>query len=215
MSYIYCITNNVNNKQYIGKTNLSIEKRFKEHCSDSTKERCDKRPLYKAMNKYGIKNFTVREVLQCRPEETNFYEAFFIQYFNTYGRNGYNATKGGDGKILFDYKQVVDLYVKEHLTKKQISAKLGCCADTVKNILDTLNIDVESRKAYSKSKQIEQYTLDNQYMNTFSSCGEAARYICDTQNISFYKSMQSKISWAARGIRKTAFGYIWKFKEEN
>lgn len=52
-------------------------------------------------------------------------------------------------------------------------------------------------------------------MNTFSSCGEAARYICDTQNISFYKSMPNKISWAARGIRKTAFGYIWKFKEED
>lgn len=38
MSYIYKITNMINGKSYIGKTNLSIEKRFKEHCRDSKKE---------------------------------------------------------------------------------------------------------------------------------------------------------------------------------
>jgi hypothetical protein len=35
MAYIYCITNDINNKQYIGKTEKSIEERFREHCSDS------------------------------------------------------------------------------------------------------------------------------------------------------------------------------------
>lgn len=33
--FIYKITNNVNSKKYIGKTLLSIEERFKEHCYDS------------------------------------------------------------------------------------------------------------------------------------------------------------------------------------
>lgn len=41
MAYIYVITNSVNGKQYVGKTNGSIEKRFKEHISDSKKERCE------------------------------------------------------------------------------------------------------------------------------------------------------------------------------
>lgn len=35
MSYIYKITNKINKKLYIGKTEFSIEKRFKEHCSDA------------------------------------------------------------------------------------------------------------------------------------------------------------------------------------
>lgn len=34
MAYIYCITNLINGKQYVGKTTYSITKRFKEHCQD-------------------------------------------------------------------------------------------------------------------------------------------------------------------------------------
>ena len=38
LAYIYKIINDVNDKIYIGKTECSIEKRFKEHCSDAFKE---------------------------------------------------------------------------------------------------------------------------------------------------------------------------------
>lgn len=41
----YCITNLINEKKYVGKTTYSITKRFQEHCKDSKKERCERRPF--------------------------------------------------------------------------------------------------------------------------------------------------------------------------
>ena len=39
MSVIYKITNDINSKVYIGKTEFTIEKRFNEHCRDAYKPR--------------------------------------------------------------------------------------------------------------------------------------------------------------------------------
>ena len=43
MTYIYQIQNDINGKLYIGKTEFSIEKRFKGHCKDAFRERNEKR----------------------------------------------------------------------------------------------------------------------------------------------------------------------------
>ena len=55
MAFIYKITNSINNKSYIGKTNRTIQQRFQEHCRASQKEAVNNRPLYKAMKKYKSK----------------------------------------------------------------------------------------------------------------------------------------------------------------
>ena len=64
MAYIYQITNDINDKVYVGKTETSLEQRFKEHCKDSQTERCENRPLYRAMKKYGIEHFSISLIEQ-------------------------------------------------------------------------------------------------------------------------------------------------------
>ena len=83
MGYIYCITNLINRKQYVGKTTNTIEERFKEHCRDSRKERCNRRPLYDAMNKYGIENFKIEELEQVDdPTLLSSKEKYWIKELN-------------------------------------------------------------------------------------------------------------------------------------
>ena len=74
MAYIYQITNDINGKIYIGKTEFSLEKRFKEHCQDAFREKCEKRPLYAAMRKYGIEHFHIELIEETDiPEEREKY----------------------------------------------------------------------------------------------------------------------------------------------
>lgn len=94
MAYIYKITNDINDKIYIGKTNQTIKERWRQHYSDSkTRIVAEKRPLYLAMNKYGIEHFKIEEVEKCLDEDAYKREIYWIEYYNSY-KDGYNATLG-------------------------------------------------------------------------------------------------------------------------
>lgn len=76
MAYIYKITNKINGKVYIGKTLNSIQKRWREHLIDSKKRRCEKRPLYSAINKYGEENFEIEQIEECSHDILNERECY-------------------------------------------------------------------------------------------------------------------------------------------
>ena len=109
MAYIYKITNLINNKCYIGKTLNTIQERWREHCSDYKKRDEEKRPLYSAMNKYGIENFKIEEIEQCNEDIVNDREKYWIEYYGSF-KKGYNATLGGDGKAYLDRKLLIKTY---------------------------------------------------------------------------------------------------------
>ena len=137
MPYIYKITNKINNKVYIGKTLNTIEERWREHISDYPKARNEKRPLYDAINKYGIQNFKIEEIEKCSIDIVNKREQYWIKYYNSYigfeNSNGYNATLGGDGKHYIDYEKVCLLYEK-YQNKTQVANILGIDLGTVSKI---------------------------------------------------------------------------------
>ena len=91
MAYIYKITNDINGKIYIGKTEFSIEKRFNEHCKDAFKPRKEKRPLYSAIQKYGVEHFHITLIEETdNPNEREIYWIEKLQSFK-YGYNAINS----------------------------------------------------------------------------------------------------------------------------
>lgn len=93
--YLYRITNQINQKKYIGITN-DYKKRWSNHRCGNSKNMV----IAKAIKKYGKENFKFEIVEKnLTLEEANQKEIEYIQNENTLVPNGYNISKGGGGVI--------------------------------------------------------------------------------------------------------------------
>jgi len=211
MAYIYEIINDINNKSYIGKTEFAIERRFKEHCKEAFRNRCEKRPLYAAMRKYGIEHFHIELLEETEsPEER---EIFWISTKQTY-KQGYNATLGGDGKKYLDYDLVVTAY-KQLGTISAVADRLNIHRETVRKILRIKQVDVRTSSEVlleKTGKAVEQYSLTGEYIATFPSTLAAVKALGKVQNKQTDRGSAGHIADVCNGKRKTAYGYIWCYQ---
>lgn len=99
---IYKITNKLNKKAYIGQS-IDIKRRWKEHEHNIGS---NSNSLYLDFEKYGLKNFTFDILEECKINELNEKEIYWIGYYNTYN-NGYNLTMGwvGWSKLVSSIKR--------------------------------------------------------------------------------------------------------------
>lgn len=107
---IYRIINIKNNKCYVGQSK-DIDARIKKHKNFLLKNKHWNNHLQNAWNKYGEENFKFEIIEECKEEELNDREIYWIKYYDSL-RNGYNKTSGGDG--IKNYKHAEE-------TKKKIS----------------------------------------------------------------------------------------------
>lgn len=214
MAFIYKITNDINQKVYIGMTERTIEERFKEHCKNYKYEQCEKRPLYVAMKKYGIEHFHVELVEETdNPEER---EQYWIKFYNSYG-NGYNATIRGDGRSFIDNSQVIKTYLQTQ-NLKETAALLGYHYRTISKVLKRNNIMIPTNQETNRNKHLKCLNAydknSKKFIISFETYMDAAKWLIEN-NLTNCKltTIRTHISEAARGKRKTAAGFIWKLKE--
>ena len=156
------------------------------------------------MLKYGIDNFEIKELeyLKEGGKLLSDREIYWIEKLGTYGSNGYNATKGGDGTLIYNYDEIIKLY-NEYKSINQVSKILNCDKGTINKVLNIYNINTEERKARSKAKVVEQYSLDEKLLNTFNSCYQAGSYLKTIiDSPSDGKKMGRNIGRCANGERK-------------
>lgn len=111
--YIYKITNNINNKEYIGQTIRDPSIRFKEHIKKQ------KFALGGAIKKYGIDNFQLEilKKINCDSKEElinklNELEIKYISKYNTNVPFGYNITKGGKQTSILNSRDAIAKEIK-------------------------------------------------------------------------------------------------------
>lgn len=211
MAYIYKITNKINGKSYVGKTERTVEERWNEHCNDFTKERCRNRPLYRAMNKYGVENFYIETIEETSsPEER---ECFWIEHFQSF-KKGYNATIGGDGKRYLDYDLIISTY-QELKNANEVAKRLGISTDSVYTAIHQNGIVLSSQEVNKEyyGKTIKMFSKQKEYQQSFASLKDAARYLIDNHltKDGAISGITSHIRQCANGKRKTAYGFVWSW----
>lgn len=94
---IYKVTNQVNQKSYVGKTELSLPRRKSNHLSDA-KRGCEF-AFHRALRKYGEENFTW-EIIEEDIEKSllDNKERHYIAIYESFGPKGYNMSEGGEGQ---------------------------------------------------------------------------------------------------------------------
>lgn len=129
---IYKITNLVNGKVYIGQS-VDINRRIKRHKSRAFNINSNGYgyPLYKAIRKYGIDNFSFEVLEECAKDELNEKEIYYITKYDSW-KNGYNQNEGGNS-VTHNMK----------LTEDDVSAiilRLKTTRDNTKTIANDFNV---------------------------------------------------------------------------
>lgn len=134
---IYKITNSINGKSYIGQS-TDIYRRWRTEIADSNNVNSHSYnyPLMRAFRKYGVDNFIFEIIEECKNEELNKKEMYWIDYFNTFF-HGYNQTLGGDTTIRQPKENVVGVIsdlTKTNMLHKDIAAKWHMSEEMVQGI---------------------------------------------------------------------------------
>lgn len=228
--YIYCITNIVNKKQYIGQTCRSLGARWNEHikASISTKKYTY---IHTAISKYGVENFSFTVLLYINADTKdslikllNDEEVRHISIYNTQDPNGYNQCEGGYNLInTFSEKCVVQYDVDcniiqvfpsiseaSRVTGIEYSDISHCCAKkkikTAGGFIWCYKDDKPPKGIKLKNKKVTQYDTYGNVINCFDSQVDAA--LCLNLD-------NANISSCCRGLVKTCGGYVWRFNDDS
>lgn len=146
MGKIYKITNDLNDKVYVGQTIQSLSKRFNAHCSNSN-DKSSNMYIKRAILKYGREHFTITLIEECENSLLDEREIYWISYFDSY-KSGYNLTKGGNSNREFlttaleesiNILDFISFIIDNHPTAKEVADKFNICHSSVYNLIKRIN----------------------------------------------------------------------------
>jgi group I intron endonuclease len=165
ISTIYCITNLITDKKYIGYTSYHPEYRYKLHLTASrttSKEKDSKQHIHNAIFKHGADNFELSILYQSYNDDHCIeMETHFIKEYNTFGgTTGYNHSMGGEDRRRSEAtiekhrnKMLGKKQSEEHKSKRKLAQKgsknyfYGKTPDPIKNKI-YLDMALKAHKEY-------------------------------------------------------------------
>ena len=215
---IYKITNLLNQHSYIGQS-IRIEERWKEHKqkASSNSKQSLQYPLYRAIRKYGIENFSFTIIKECDIDELNYWEIYYIEFYDTF-INGYNQTSGGEwyrGHETPVYQYDLDgnllkIYPSMAIAAEQTNTNKYSIYRTCKKLQKTAGCyqwrnnkdDIPGKTTFGQGKRVYQYDTKGNFIKEYPSLMEASR----STGLS-YRTLKRAIN--SYSNQQTSGGYVW------
>jgi group I intron endonuclease len=219
---IYCYTNVINGKKYVGVTKKTLKSRAGKNGREYIRHN---QQFGQAIIKYGWNNFKSEILDTCEMEqEASKLERHYIEKLNTTDPSyGYNRNKGGSiptdkeiaqydlsGNYLNSYRTVAEA---SKAIKVDVTLICENCKGNIKtagNYIWRYSWDLsnsfgeEELTPFSGERKVNQLDLKGNLITTYNSAKEAEENT---------KAIRSKICMCCKGQRKTAGGYKWEYTD--
>lgn len=206
MLHLYCITNKINGKKYVGITKQGADQRFRQHINDSKRR---KTVLHNAIRKHGPESFSLEVLCKARSyDELTRMEKETIESLSTMHPNGYNMTYGGDANW-----RLVSSEAMKARARKAGDTRMGVkrgkdVGEKISRAKKGKPLSDSNLEAIRKSKSNPVVCIDNGMV--FYNGHEAKSWL---NSVGFDKASYSTVVDACRGRVKTAYGFRWKYKD--
>lgn len=232
---IYCYTNKINGKKYVGQTCHTLEERAgKDGCHYVIKNGA----FGNAIQKYGWDSF-IPEVLEdgLSLEEANDREEYWIRELDTLVPNGYNLAGGGrnhivhpsTGKKISQSNKGRKVWNKGKKMSEEYCRKMSDARKGKKMWPNGRTFSEEHKRHISESRKgwiVPEEIIEHRkevMTNNVKTSKKVCQYSLDGQFVGEYPSIaeasrqtgysHSHICEACKGKLESAGGYIWRYKE--
>jgi group I intron endonuclease len=210
---------NPKGKIYIGQS-IDVDIRWKYSYFNLN---CSQQPkLYNSLKKYGVNNHKFEVIEECNLDELNDKEVYWKKYYLKEKRNNLNEVlflkiyDAGGGPLLQPHKDKIGMSLrgKKHSeeTKKKMSEKAK-----------GRKYSEESKKKMSEVKKGKTFTKEQKKNFKGKKCRPILQYDLEGNFIKEwvnFKSIKDKhgfhnsgLCYCCQGVQKTAYGFIWRYKE--
>lgn len=212
---IYIITNDINNKVYIGQTIQTLTKRFNGHCCYSKSDKSINMYIKRAIHKYGRDKFHIALIEEVDIELLNEREKYWIAHYDSYN-TGYNLTLGGQDSNSFslnrlentiDIKKFTDYIIEFKPLAREVASHFGISKCSVYNLIRRLNNPNLILNSYNPRKgktidDIDKEELIRLYLDGWSILDLVKKYHIKKNKISkFLKENGIKVHRGLKGYK--------------
>lgn len=234
---IYLIKNNVNGKAYIGQSK-NIERRWIDHKSTANSNSNERRnyPLYRAMNKYGVDNFSFSILEEVEDyDQLNSIENKYIAEFNSIAK-GYNqmitSMHGLSKEELIAKRELKYPVTKDKLRSElfqysfeKVGSIYGVSSNTIRKWCKDYGIPSSAKDYVSESKSLAYSNKMKDIAREASTVTKRVAMLDKTTNTvlrefnslneasKYVGTTPNNIARAIHGYegRNTSLGYRWAF----